>query len=107
MRQTKGKDEMNAITQCFDHILTDHATKGHATLIGAAMREFHEMELELVALTAERDALFNIAVKATQAVDEMGFETLKGKAAELDYALATLPAELCERVDQAALKAAK
>ena len=41
---------MSAIAECFDHILTDHATKGHATLIGAAMREIDDMKKELTRL---------------------------------------------------------
>jgi len=40
---------MSAISECFDHILRDHRTKGHATLISAAM-------VEITKLVAERDS---------------------------------------------------
>jgi len=57
------------------------------------------------ALVKERDALFQIAVKSMQAVEQMGFVELKGKAQELDHALANdIPDELWERINAAALK---
>jgi len=37
----------DAIKKCFDHILVDHQTKGHVTLIGAAIGEVYQMELQI------------------------------------------------------------
>jgi isochorismate hydrolase len=112
MRQTKGKDEMDAIAVLKNK--RDRTDLERAVLYVSDPQKYdidyidiEKAAAELAALTAERDALFNIAVKAMEALEDINWTTAPKSSHKLDKALSYLPTELWKRVDEAALKAAK